>query len=72
MSVSVRVMICAAERRVGGMIDAGVRVHAGVDIYSPCSGLACCGLGGLFVTEQNLGGQQELHFICKKRKREAG
>lgn len=29
------------------MIDAGVRVHAGVDIYGPCSGLACCGLGGL-------------------------
>lgn len=29
------------------MIDAGVRVHAGVDIYGPRSGLACCGLGGL-------------------------
>lgn len=29
------------------MIDAGVRVHAGVDVYGPCSGLACRGLGGL-------------------------
>lgn len=29
------------------MIDAGVRIHAGVDFYGPCSGLACCGLGGL-------------------------
>lgn len=34
------------ERGGGGMIDAGVRVHAGGDIYGPCSGLAYCGLGG--------------------------
>lgn len=34
------------EGEVGEMIDAGVRVHARVDIYGPCSGSACCGLGG--------------------------
>lgn len=35
------------EGREREMIDAGVRVHTGVDIYGPCSGLACCSLGGL-------------------------
>lgn len=28
------------------MIDAGVTVRARVDIYGPCSGSACSGLGG--------------------------
>lgn len=50
------------EGEVGEMIDAGVRVHARVDIYGPCSGSACCGLGG---PEQNLRGQQDLHSGCK-------
>lgn len=51
------------------MIDAGVRVHARVDIYGPCSGSACCGLGGpggaFHRPEQNLRGQQDLHSGCK-------
>lgn len=49
------VLICVSEAKremgkegeVGEMIDAGVRVQAGVDIYGLCSGLACCSLGGL-------------------------
>ena len=55
VSVCVSVLICVSkgkrERQKEGeeseMIDAGVRVHVGVDIYGLCSGLACCGLGGL-------------------------
>lgn len=50
------VLICVSkgqrERGRREMIDAGVRVHAGVDIYGPCSGLACCGLGAFRRAEQ--------------------
>lgn len=35
------------EGEVREMIDVSVRVHAGVDIYGPCSGMACPSLGGL-------------------------
>lgn len=55
VTACVCVLICVSkgkremekEGEVREMIDAGVRVHAGVDIYGPCSGLACCSLGGL-------------------------
>lgn len=47
MCVSVLICVSKGKREGGEMIDAGVRVHLGVDIYGPCSGLACCGLGGL-------------------------
>ncbi len=49
------------------MIDAGVRVHAGVDIYGPCSGLACCGLGGLSQAKTKPQGPTGSAFGCKKR-----
>lgn len=35
------------EGEVREMMDVSVRVHARVDIYGPCSGMACPSLGGL-------------------------
>lgn len=46
---------------VGGMIDAGVRVHAGVDIY----GLALCGLGDLSQQNKTSGADG----LCGRKKR---
>lgn len=50
------------------MIDAGVRVHLGVDIYGPCSGLACCGLGGLFAGSNKTSGANGICILAVKKK----
>lgn len=53
------------------MIDAGVRVHVGVDIYGPCSGQAQSGLGGPSSSGrlgQNLRGSQDLQEEKKKHR----
>lgn len=65
--------VVAAERRAGGMIDAGVRVQAGVDIYGPCSGLARCCPGGTFRNRTKLRGPRGIEFqLLKERKKGGG
>lgn len=61
------------EGEVEEMIDARVRVEPGVDIYGPCLGLDCCSLEGANSgTEDNLRGQWDPSFGCKKKREGEG